>query len=152
MSRAARAAPPSTGAAVIAGAKPDEEAELAAEEAEPEAELAAEEAEPAALEASLDAFDAEEEAAPAAEESSPLTEEAAEPETDLAPAAPTAEKMVVLPVSVETALPLEEMVEVNLEVVMAELDPETELPAEPVARALRAPPAVTPTTEQAEVP
>lgn len=52
---------------------------------------------------------------------------------------------MLLPVSVETALPPEEITVVKADVVMAELDPEGEEAAEPVARAARAPPAVTPT-------
>jgi len=101
MNRAARAAPPSIGAAVMAGAKPAEDelvAEPAADEAEPAAEPAAEEAEAPTLEA----------AAPA-EEAAPLKLEAA---ADALAAAPLTEvKRVLEPVTVETALPPEEMVE-----------------------------------------
>ena len=160
MSRAARAAPPRIGAAVMTGAMPVEVADPAALLAAPAAELAAEpaapvalvralEAEPAAEEAPADALSAAPEASAAAEErAAEALAAASEAEPDreptAPPAAPTMEKRVVEPtVEVATALPSEVMVVRISEVVIGTLEPA--MPEAPVEMAAPAPPVVTPT-------
>jgi len=174
MRRAARAAPPRIGAAVMAGARAAEVAEEAADEAAPAADEAAEPAapvaevaaslaEPAAPEADSDALAAAPEAEAAASEAeaarletAPLALAAASealPEREPAlAAAPTMLKRVVEPiVEVATALPPEEMVDTTASVETGTLEPATP-PVAVVATAAGAPPDVTPAAWQTEVP
>jgi hypothetical protein len=103
---AARAAPPSIGAAVIWAAKPEAVALEAAELAAPVALEARLDAEAPADEAAPDREDATEDADPAADD----PPEAADPDAE-DPAPPTAVKRVVEPtVEVATALPPEDTV------------------------------------------
>ena len=171
MKKAARAAPPSIGAAVMAGANASEVADEAADEAAPAADEAADPAAPVALVA---ASLAEAAAEPAASEADAIAPEAladaseadaareetaadalaaaseAEPEREPTPpaTAPAMLYMVVEPmVEVATALPPEEMVVTTASVVNGTLEPAT-APVAVVATAAGAPPEVTPAAVQ----